>query len=70
MCAQVMVFSDIQQLKRKAGEMSTAKIKKPRGPYSKKSRTTLWRQEKHAREHATDIRGYFKLVRRGSGTGE
>ena len=60
--------SDIQQLKRKAGEVSSAPIeKKLRGEYSGKSRTTHWRRDKHAREHASDIKQYFKPVSRGKG---
>ena len=65
-CQTERKCTDIQQLKRKAGEVSADLIeKKPRGPYSKKSRTTIWRQGKHAREHASDIRGYFKSVSKG-----
>jgi hypothetical protein len=55
--------SDMKQTKRKAGEtLSATTEKKLQGSYTKKSRTTTWRREKHAKEQASDIRGFFKLV--------
>ncbi|EUC56568.1 DDE family endonuclease, partial [Rhizoctonia solani AG-3 Rhs1AP] len=36
----------------------------PQGSYSKQSRTTLWRKQKHALENASDIRTFFSAANR------